>query len=115
MEETSLEYKEKITFEKSQRILNRKLKTIALTGDSLNEEEHKQRLNEEMIINPDRSVSCNLCGKKTVGKDFGNVKQKMRNHIETHIDGLSYPCQYCEKTFRLENFHYSYRNHIYIS
>ena len=79
------------------------VKIIALIGDNLNEEEHRQRLNEQMCINPDRSVSCKVCGKNIVSTNIGNAKQKMRGHIETHMEGLSYPCQHCEKIFRSKN------------
>ena len=34
----------------------------------------------------------------------------MKEHVERHIDGLSYPCQFCDKTFRSRN---SLRNHLY--
>ena len=46
---------------------------------------------------------CNICGavKKT--------KQHITNHAETHIDGLSYGCSLCHKTYRSKNVLY---NHI---
>ena len=34
----------------------------------------------------------------------------MKEHVERHIDGLSYPCQFCDKTFRYKN---SLRKHLY--
>ena len=34
----------------------------------------------------------------------------IREHVETHIDGLSYPCQFCDKTFRSRN---NLRQHLY--
>ena len=34
----------------------------------------------------------------------------MKEHVERHIDGLSYPCQFCDKTFRSRN---SLRRHLY--
>ena len=33
-----------------------------------------------------------------------------REHVERHIEGLSYSCQFCDKTFRLRH---SLRNHGY--
>ena len=38
--------------------------------------------------------TCKVCGK--TAKD----KTHLRNHIETHMEGLSFPCAFCEKTFR---------------
>ena len=36
---------------------------------------------------------------KSGKKDLSHLK----NHIETHLEGLSFPCQLCEKTFRSRN------------
>lgn len=30
-------------------------------------------------------------------------RAKMKRHVEVHIDGLSYPCHFCPKEFRLKN------------
>ena len=40
---------------------------------------------------------CKLCGK--TAKGLSDIKK----HIETHLEGLSYPCQLCGKTFRSRN------------
>ena len=45
---------------------------------------------------------CKLCG--FTAQRPSDVKK----HIETHLDGLSYSCQQCGKTFRSKN---SLRNH----
>ena len=37
---------------------------------------------------------CKLCGK--IAKQCVDIKR----HVETHLEGLSYPCQQCGKTFR---------------
>ena len=37
---------------------------------------------------------CIPCGKLSRGTSDA------KEHAETHIEGLSFPCQYCEKTFR---------------
>ena len=40
---------------------------------------------------------CKLCGKE------GKKSIDMQRHIETHLEGLSYSCQLCRKTFRSRN------------
>ena len=53
----------------------------------------------------DGSVRCTVCGKVDVSR---NKWQNLRSHIETHLEGFSYPCQLCGKTFRSRH---SYNNH----
>ena len=62
--------------------------------DNLNELD--QKINEmfEKIDGGGQTRRCIPCGKIT--RDPCNA----REHAETHIDGLNFPCQYCEKTFR---------------
>ena len=59
---------------------------------------------EEMIEKlADGSNKCITCGK--VSKNRGHMKE----HVEVHFDGLSFPCQYCWKSFRSRH---SLRTHI---
>merc|ERR1719450_1872970 len=51
------------------------------------------------------SYRCTACG-KTSDNDKGakwKQRQNMMKHIETHLEGLSYSCPFCEKTFRTKN------------
>ena len=75
--------------------------TVAL-NDTFNLEEHKQKLKEQIITNDDRSVSCKICGKTSAPnqRDIGKARSNMRNHVEIHFEGISYPCPSCDKTFR---------------
>ena len=61
-----------------------------------------------MIDFNDGVFTCKVCGKTS------NKKFVLQNHMETHIKGLSLPCQQCGKTFRstasLKN--HSYKFHI---
>ena len=66
-------------------------------------EEIDQRINENMFKNEDGSYTCGICGKIGVDKDIKNRKVNMKNHVETHMEGLSFPCQSCDKTFRSRN------------
>ena len=51
---------------------------------------------------------CKVCGKDSEGmtKTIGNkakLKLNMKNHVETHVEGLSYSCEQCGKKFRSKN------------
>ena len=60
------------------------------------ETEVKSKINE-LLLRENGMLTCQVCGK--TGQDLGN----MQRHVETHIDGLSYNCQLCGKTFRSKN------------
>ena len=49
---------------------------------------------EQLMEMRDGRHHCLACDYSSQNK--GHTKE----HVERHIDGLSYPCQYCEKTFR---------------
>ena len=78
----------------------RKLSTSKLVANNSNisTEEIDQQLSEYIIRGEDGVYSCGYCG-KAGDKNFYN----MRNHVETHMEGLSFPCQSCDKTFRSRN------------
>ena len=42
----------------------------------------------------DNKFKCTICGK------VSNTKQNSQYHIETHLEGLSYDCKTCGKSFR---------------
>ena len=44
--------------------------------------------------------NCKVCGKTVKGKNWGSARQHMREHVETHIEGLSYTCNQCGKASR---------------
>ena len=48
----------------------------------------------EMLVKRDGNVICTVCGK--AGRDTGNMKR----HAVTHIEGLTYSCTICDKTYR---------------
>ena len=58
----------------------------------------------EMLVKRDGNFMCTVCGK--AGRDMSNMKR----HAETHIEGLTYNCTLCDKTFRSKN---ALRGHIY--
>ena len=53
-------------------------------------------------------LRCNECGKEIGSR---NKMQDMRSHVETHMKGLSYNCEFCEKTFRSKNSLKSHKSH----
>ena len=71
-----------------------------LIAISINQEEIgnlNEKLNENMEKCEDGSYRCKICGKT------GNESRNMRNHIETHMEGLSFTCPICQKSFRSRN------------
>ena len=50
---------------------------------------------------------CTVCGKTNKGSD---AKKNMKQHIETHFEGVSHTCNQCEKVTRSSS---SLRMHIY--
>ena len=57
----------------------------------------------EMFEGSGRSKKCIPCGK--ISRDMTQA----REHAETHIDGLNFPCQHCDKSFRSRQ---TLRSHI---
>ena len=77
-------------------------------------EELKTRLDSmmEKSQNEEFKWICTVCGKAVKGTKRRNARKDMRQHIETHIEGLSYPCSICGKESRTSN---SYRAHMSIN
>ena len=78
------------------------IKPIVLADNLTDLSEVTEKINENLIENGDGTLSCGVCGKMG---DADNKRQKyiMQRHLETHLEGLSYPCQACGKTFRSKN------------
>ena len=67
-----------------------------------NMEELDLKIRELMEKDSDGMFRCTVCGK--ISKNPGHT----REHVETHIEGLSFSCSYCGKEFRSRN---SMRSH----
>ena len=65
-------------------------------------EDMKSKLDSmiERVDGRDDILKCTVCGKGTMGK---NAKTILRQHIETHIEGLSYPCNQCDTVSKTSN------------
>ena len=67
-----------------------------------------------MISNNGTILVCSVCG-KTIDKTVDKVaKQHMENHVESlHLDGVTYECTKCDKTFRSKNnlHKHTFRHH----
>ena len=57
--------------------------------------EVNERIEQNIVKNLDGTYSCQICGKNS-----GKWKTHIKNHIETHLEGLCFNCPMCEKTFR---------------
>ena len=77
---------------------------VSLEPDAGNIAEVDAKINQHIVKDADGTYSCGMCGKKS-----GHIGH-LKNHIETHMEGLSYPCQSCDKTFRSRNSFKSHRS-----
>ena len=71
---------------------------VKIQADSIISSEVGEKILENIIKNADGTFSCRLCGKNS-----GKIATNIKNHVETHIEGLNYPCQTCGKMFRSRN------------
>ena len=68
---------------------------------------------ENVIENSDETLSCKICGKVFKGEKMWHRKHYMKQHMETHVEGLSYACQLCDKIFRSKHIlsNHKFRHH----
>ena len=63
----------------------------------------KERLQQCIERDADGNIKCKR--KEGIGKNPGTARCNLEKHIETHLEGLSFPipCQLCGKMFRSTN------------
>ena len=68
-----------------------------INGD---QQEIDRKVDEHIETCSDGTFKCLFCGKiDKSNRSKGNL-QNIRNHVETHLQGISYQCTMCEMTFR---------------
>ena len=78
-------------------------RTLSLYGGDVND--INEQADELIETLPNGFLKCKHCGKeKRVSR------RDMRNHAETHLEGLSFDCQLCGRTFRSRNSLKSHRS-----
>ena len=85
-------------------------RTVAING--MDQAEIRQSVDEHLEICDDGSLRCTWCGKTDIGNRKSG-KSLMRCHIETHLEGLSYQCPMCDKTFRSANSVRAHKSRIH--
>merc|ERR1712126_437547 len=60
-------------------------------------EELDSRIDQEILRTSDGIWQCGRCPKNSKNKSH------IKEHFENHIEGLSFPCKFCEKVFRSRN------------
>ena len=79
---------------------------VIQNGETLNDADHKQRLDDNIVDHPDdnKSVSCKICNRVFSSPvNRGTARRNARRHVEVHIEGLTYNCPQCDKSFRSKN------------
>ena len=55
---------------------------------------------DDLVEKTENGFMCKACGKISTSKASSDI----RRHAEIHIEGLSFECQLCDKTFRSRNY-----------
>ena len=91
---------------------NQRMSTVKVNLINGDQQEIDRKVDEHIETYEDGSLKCSLCGKVDNCKRTSG-KQNIRNHVETHLEGISYQCQFCEMTFRSRNPYRIHRSRIH--
>ena len=80
----------------------KKIKIIFENNEDFQTIEELNSYIEKLITQTENGHKCNICNK------ISGYKSHMREHMEIHIDGLSFECKLCGKSLRSRTSH---RNH----
>ena len=83
--------------------LNSGKNIISMTSSITNTDDIDRQIEELIEKVGVKQYQCKPCGK------ISNYTSHAKDHAETHIEGLSFNCDMCDKTFRTRC---SYRKHI---
>ena len=77
-----------------------KKEKVEVQVPSDNVDELERTIEQYIETDEDGNLKCTFCGKEAFGKNRGTARSNLGKHVETHLEGLSFQCQFCEKTFR---------------
>ena len=83
---------------------------VSVDLDSSTTEVTKQMILENVEFRDDGSAVCNICGKTAQGN---KAKYIIKQHMETHIEGISFSCENCGKSFRSKNSLRTHKSRIH--
>ena len=89
---------DKMTPPKTETEIDEHAKVVVPVSSNLPLDEVDQRISDIMSKNESGKYVCTICGKNSK-----KHIQNMRNHIETHLDGISFSCQICNRQYRSRN------------
>ena len=55
---------------------------------------------EDLIEEENGIMRCKVCGRTSSASTKQNMRQNLKKHVEIHIEGLSFDCHLCNKSFR---------------
>ena len=77
-----------------------KKEKVEVQVSSENVDELERTIEQYIETDEDGKLKCTFCGKEAFGKNRGTARSNLGKHVETHLEGLSFSCHLCDKTFR---------------